>query len=223
MLIPREVLAACLPATTEFDTRYRLSAVQIEPSGQCVATDGAILVTAKAVTPTPDTEFPIVAGAPFHGSPDWAVQVPSDQIAKLLKVAPKKTTIPVLQCLQLSRNGSDETATLAATDLETPMIATLRKGDHTFPNYERILSNSPNDTIELVIGVDILKTLIATAKAVNGRSIRLHVPATTGREVLSRHADKTPATYGAVNGQIRYAVCPSNETEVSGVFMPMRA
>ena len=52
----------------------------------------------------------------------------------------------MLKGLQVSRNGSDDTATVAATDLDSPMVSTLKDEGQTFPDCERVRAEAGQST-----------------------------------------------------------------------------
>jgi hypothetical protein len=226
MIIRRELLAAALSAVSPSDTRYALGSIQIEPSGRVSATDGHVLITAKQYAPSPDADFPNVTGAPYHGDPSDPVLLPSDLAARLIKATPKKSTIPILQCVQVARNGSDHTATITATDLQIPTIANVQTTKHpegrAFPAIDQVLKQSSDATfITVALAVDVLETMIKAAKAISGGkatpSIQFQIPThnaslTEGKSV----AGKT------VCGSIPFTVHGVDEIQVSGVAMPVR-
>jgi DNA polymerase III sliding clamp (beta) subunit (PCNA family) len=167
MIIRRETLTAALAATTDDDTRYYLSAVQVDPKQKAViATNGHVLLVCTDRNPQADEDFPSLPEAPFHGDPENPVLVPTSVVLSMLNTMPKKTPIPILRGCQVGRNGSDETATIAATDLQAKNIATLKDDERKFPAYERVLPKADRKSIRVVLGIPVLETLIKAAKAV---------------------------------------------------------
>lgn len=227
MIIKKQVLAAVLPATTFHDTRYHLRGVNVLPDGTAVATDGHVLLMAKDNSPIPDAEFPQIQGAPFHGTPERNVILDADVIKRLLAVMPKKSTIPVLQAVQVSKNGSDQTFTVAATDLQTPIVSNVDMSDgKNFPDHVRVLpaADKPG-VVPVILGVPVLEALIKAAKAIEAKGIRFEIP--TGK--ADRFASRIPATeteperteLHEVSGAVRVSI-RTHETEVIGAAMPMR-
>ena len=209
MLIKREALKATIPATTTSDTRYFTHSVQVEPSGRVVATDGHILIVADDPDPQPDAEFPVVAGAPFHASPAKPFLLHVDIAKRLIAAMPKKATIPILQTVQASTNGSAQTVTVAATDLQAPMTATIHLDDQgQFPQYERILQRADEQTyVKVCMDVEVLETLIKAIKGINGKYVTFEVP------------NGKPECLEA----LRFAVkSPADTVQVSGLAMPCR-
>src|SRR4051812_32393968 len=191
MIIRRETLAAVLPAVTFDDSRYFLSSVCIEPDGRAVATDGHVMLVATDNSPMPDEDFPIIPGAPFHGTPAAATLIDADVIRGLLSAMPKRPTMPILAAVQLSQNGTPQTATIAATDLQAPRVATVTSEGKTFPSYERVMPAAEQPTT-LVLAIDVLETLIKSAKAVHGTRksgpapmIRFDIPKNEGNQVTA--------------------------------------
>jgi hypothetical protein len=168
MIIRRETLNAVLPATTSEDTRYHLNHVQFEPAtNRVIATDGHVLLIATDRSPMADEDFPAVPGAEFHGNPE-PLAVSADILRAMLGTMPKKTPLPILQTCQLSRNGSDTTATLAATDLTAPRVATIEREDGRFPQYDRVIPSADRESVNVSLAVDVIEALIKSAKAICG-------------------------------------------------------
>lgn len=212
MIIRRETLAAVIPATTADDTRYYLDALCIEPDGRVIATNGHVLLIATDKAPQADADFPSVPGAAFNGTPEGQTLVKSDIIKSLMAVMPKRSTIPILGSIQLSQNGTPQTATLVATNLQTPCVATVtREPDVNFPQYERVFPKAPA-VVRIILAVEVLETLIKSAKAIATKNssprITFDIPA-NGRD-------------GVVDGAIRVSM-QGVDVDVAGVAMPMRS
>jgi hypothetical protein len=206
MIIRRETLNAALTATTADDTRYYLHAVLCEPAAhRVIATNGHVLLIATDRSPHADVDFPTVDGAEFHGDPD-PICVSVDVIKSMLATMPKKSTIPILTAAQLGRNGSDDTAVLAATDLQARNVATIRRDEGQFPKYERMML-APGPTTQLCLAVDVLETLIKAAKAVVAKgakaTVTFEIPNTKpgdGRTVTSAIGLTIAGEYVTVTG-----------------------
>ena len=227
MIIKRQAIAAALPATTSDDTRYFLKALELRPDGTVVSTNGHLCVMVRDTEPYADADFPIVPGAPFHGSPAKAVLIDGDVAKRMIAATPKKSSIPILKGLQVSRNGSDDTATVAATDLDSPMVSTLKDEGQTFPDCDRVrpkLDDQP--TIEVGIGIPVLEAMIKAVKALQtdkrAPMVKLVIP--IGR----RHRDVTPGegpeipTSGALIGAFCFKATGSDGLQLDGIAMPMR-
>jgi hypothetical protein len=210
MIIRRETINAVLPAVEDDNQgRPALTGVHIEPEqNRIISTNGFVLLIATDTEPHADPDFPIVPGAPFNGNPK-PITIPADTIRRVLKAIPKRATIPILQGVQVSANGSEDTATIAATDLQVPAIATVKRDDLPgFPSYDRVLPKADRDELTVILGSNILKTLIKAAEAI--------------------HGNKTPAaiTFGfptnKADATIRISFKGSG-VEVSGAAMPIRS
>jgi hypothetical protein len=180
MIIRREALTAALAATTDDDTRYYLSGVQVVPGAtpRAVATNGHVLLVVDDEHPHKDEDYPIIVGAPWHGDPPAPLVIPSDIVRAMIATTPKKTTIPILRAIQVSRNGSEQSVTVAATDLQAPRVATLdtTADDRKFPSYHRVLPAADRPSVSVCLAVDVLETLIKAAKAISQTGKNVHTP-----------------------------------------------
>jgi hypothetical protein len=219
MIIRKESIAAVLQATTADDGRYFLRAVQFEPANhRVVATNGHVMLLAQDNAPHADADFPIIPGAAFHGDPTAPVLIETETLKGMLAVMPKRATLPILHTVQLSQNGSPTTATLAATDLQAPRVATIESSGQTFPAYGKIMDRcesiaSANGSVSITLAVDVLETLIKAAKAAyttkRKAMIRFDIPANDKKEK-------------AVNEAI-YVTIKGDDITVTGAAMPCRA
>jgi hypothetical protein len=211
MIIRRETLAAVLPAATSDNSRYYLSAVCLEPDGRAIATDGRVLLLATDRSPYPDADFPTIAGAPFHGTPETQTLVDAAIVKSLLSAMPKKATIPILAAVQVSTNGAPTTATIVATDLSAPRVATVDSDGRSFPRYAAVMPSAEQPTT-LCLSVEVLETLIKSAKAVTrGKG----TPAITFR--IPANGEKAGAVVNAVHITIE-----GDDVDVVGAAMPCR-
>jgi hypothetical protein len=203
MIIRRETLKAVLPATRADDTRYALNAIQIQPDGRCVATNGHILLVAQDKTPERDEDFP--TGNPnalpaFQGNPEKPILLDRDKAERLIAAMPKKATIPILHGAQLSTNG-DGGAVISATDLEVPCVVHLPADDtRRFPEWQHIVPPKDRPEIRIQLAVNVLKALIKAAEAVadrrseTGGIIEFRLP--TGPQ----HQGRLPLAHSFVGG-----------------------
>lgn len=210
MIIRREAFTAALAATTADETRYNLHVVHCEPAAhRVVATNGHVLLIATDRAPHKDEDFPSFAGAEFHGDPD-PISVSVDVVRSMLATMPKKSTIPILTAAQLGRNGSDDTATLSATDLSVKNVAMIQR-DSRFPNYDVMLkTQATRKTVQLCLAVDVLETLLKAAKAVKGSS---KTPTITFAIPLEKGDAVTSAVGVTMTGE---------DVTVTGLAMPCR-
>jgi hypothetical protein len=170
MIIRRETLKAVLPAVTTDDTLYALHAIQIEPDGRCVATDGHILLIARDKYPQADEDFPVRDVPEFKGNPKQPILLDRTAAEKLIAAMPKKGTIAILGAAQLGTNG-DGGAVISATDLQIPCIVHLSKEgqqDRKFPAYERLLPREDRPAVKVTLAVNVLQALIKAATAIQG-------------------------------------------------------
>ncbi len=188
MIIRREALNAVLPATTADDTRYFLHALLAEPANhRVIATNGHVMLFATDNEPQADADFPTVPGAEFHGDPA-PICIDADIARSMIAAMPKRPTINILASAQLSQNGSEETATIAATNLSAPCTATIKRQEaDQFPNYERVIPKADRAVVRVALGVPVLEALIKSAKAVCAKDkgvITFEIP-TEARDVVS--------------------------------------
>ena len=219
MIIRREALQAAMAAATSDDTRYFLQAVQVDPAKHTVvATDGHVLLVCTDTNPEKDAEFPAMPEAPFHGNPTKPVLIPVDVVNSLLKTMPKKPTIPILGMCQLSQNGTGESATVAATDLQVRNVARLQDEGRKFPAWERAMPPADRESVTVAIGVTVLEAIIKAAKAIHrakgstGPVIQLNIP-------LARNevGELEPVVVSALGVLLK-----GEDVTVTGAAMPCR-
>lgn len=193
MIIPKLILAAMKPITASKDTRYFLDTVCVRPDGTIEATDGTVALRAKIdladeQTVYQDKEMPTKGLPPFEGNPAYAVLIPSAVVDKLIRAMPKRSTIPILQAVQLSDHPEGTLPTIAATDLDVPAVATLDTGDRRFPDTARVYARAQQGPqLRVCLAVEILERLCKSAKACGtGRmdTITFYIP--TGPEHQGR-------------------------------------
>lgn len=124
-------------------TRYSLTGVYIEETKtglQTTATNGRILATVEDL----ETEF-VAEDFPANVIPvtapngSKAAIVPADGFTCAFKALPKKTPLPILGTVAVVM-GEKET-TLGVTDLDSPIVKTVRNIEGKFPNYKQIIPN----------------------------------------------------------------------------------
>jgi hypothetical protein len=170
MIIRAETLKAVLPAVSNDDTRYLLDGVHVRPDGTIEATNGSVAIQAKEHTPMPDEDFPLIPGVEsFHGNPEGNTLISTAIVTSVLSAIAKRSTIPILQCVQLAKNGTDGTATLAATDLQAPRVAKIGPTEQPFPAIDRVMPKADKpDTVDVLFAVDVLETICKAARAASG-------------------------------------------------------
>ena len=228
MIIRRETLLAVLPATCEDKGRYYLQAIQVEPDGSIVATDGHILLVAKESGRFPDSEFPTKEPLPtYNGDATVPVMLTTELVAKLIGAMPKKARIPILAACQVGQNGAGTFA--AATDLETAIVKHLDPpGEYNrFPDWKRVMPAADRPALHLSLAVEVLEDLIKAAKAIGGRdkgqTITFHIPTEHKYhgKVPGPEDPKDRASNGKIEDGIRIEFRGSGIT-VEGVAMPCR-
>lgn len=218
MIISKIALAVAQLASTTDDTRYSLNGVLVEPDGTVVATDGRMMLLAKDTATPDDAEFPIVPAAPYLANPAKGVLVPVAVVTAMIATMPKKTTLPILQSVQLSTVADrPESVTVSATDLTAPRTAMIDLADgRTFPTYTRVIPPTDRPEIRVCLDVAFLERLCKAAKlAQSGRA--------NGRDISITFGIPTAAkdlTDGVVISSVRLTLGGSNVT-VTGVIMPI--
>ena len=226
MLISRHAIAAALAATTSDDTRYHLDGIHVRPDGTIESTNGHLAIVATQAERTPDEDFPTVPGAEYHGDPERDFLIPSDLAKRLIAGMPKKATIPALQHVQTSRNGSPSTVTLAATDLQAPIVSTITIDEtSTFPAIDRVMpaADKPG-TVAIALGVPVLEAILKATKAAYAGSkgqqyVTMHIPTRKGDRFLTKAEDGSEVL-GDVRGAVRCEVSGVDGLTLAIVAMP---
>lgn len=215
MIIRRETLKACLVATDEHETKYNLAAVQIQPDGRVVATDGHLLLVAKEKEPFPDEDFPSKDLPAFTGSPKGPVVLPKTLALKLIAAMPKGAPIPILGAVQVGMNGKSPYA--VATDLETPLVATLPDPKEArFPeHWPKVLPKAKRPHLTVIFTGKMLQQLVKAAAAIGnartGGYVRFEIPITPDAN------GKDEPVLDAVR-----VILPGDDVEIEGAAMPCR-
>ena len=216
MIIRGEALKACLVATDPHETKYNLDAVQLQPDGRVVATDGHLLLVAKETEPFKDEDFPSKDVQAFTGSPKIPVVVPKAIVQKLLAAMPKGAPIPILGAIQVGMNGKRPYA--VATDLETPLVAKLPDPkDARFPeHWPKVLPKKGGPHVTVIFTGKMLQQIARAAAAIGnartGGYVRMEIPL-PGQE--------GPAKHEPIMDAVRI-VLPGDEVEIEGAAMPCR-
>jgi len=216
MLISKQALAAAMQATTDDNSRYFLHAMQLEPNGTVVATNGHILIMAKDQQDFTDEDFPVVPGAPFHGTPEQPILLDVVIAKRLIAAMPKRSTIPALHTIQVSQNGTPQMATVAATDMQAPMVATITADDdRRFPDYKRVIPAESDDrpVVNVCMAVDVLEAMIKAAKATGQKNPKITMQIPIGEKESPK---------GNLASALTFKVAGSPDLDVHGVAMPCR-
>lgn len=177
MLLRRELLKATLPATTEYAHRCKLNALQLHPDGRVVATDAHVLLVATDAAAIPEEDFPALPDAPALTPLAGPVLLPASAAVRLINGTAKRNTIRVLQTIRVGQSGDGALA--ASTDLNVPTIVRIPASEPSaFPNWERVLPATDRPAVKVTLAVDVLQTLIKSAKAIGARTVMFSVPTT---------------------------------------------
>jgi hypothetical protein len=152
-----------------------------------------------------------------NGTPAGPILVESDLCKRMIGATAKRARgmIPILAGIQISKNGSDATATLAATDLQAPTVCTVvADPNRLFPVLERVMPKTDRPSLTVVLASDVLADILKSAQAVKGgkhmQTIRFDVP-----------SEPKHFTNGQCHSAIRIQIT-GEEVEVIGAVMPCR-
>jgi hypothetical protein len=181
VIIRREAIKAALAATTLDDSRYTLHAIQVQPDGRLIATDGHIAVVVTDADPFSDADYPTNPEKglpPWKGNPDKPVLLPAETAKQLIAATPKKTPIPILTAVQLSVNGAEGGCRFSATDLVAVQTATIAPEDANgiFPDVSRVMPKASRPSLSVGLGVPVLESLLKAAKAIGAVAMRIDLP-----------------------------------------------
>ena len=164
MLLDKLALDVVELASTD-ETRPSINAVHITPD-YTEATNGHILARVP-VCKTLDEDFPVVPDYEGGNLPDPdGVVLPADTVKAIAKRIPKgrRCSLPILCNASIRFNGS-KTVKVATTDLESPLVSTVRLSQDRYPNTGQLwksaekgfkgfiaqVSYSPNELANLAI------------------------------------------------------------------------
>lgn len=177
MIIKREALKAAAVGTTDKEKRWpAMHAVQIRPDGTIAATDGRVALVVSDQAVFKDADFPVKGVPLYKGNPAAAILLPASHVDRLIKAMPKRSPIPILSTVQLTMNG-DGGAVVSATDLDVPCTVHLPAVEpHSFPQVERAFPKADRPSVTVRLAIDVLETLIKSAKAIGAGQIELTLP-----------------------------------------------
>jgi hypothetical protein len=217
MIINRLLLASVIPATTADDSRYFLNAIRLEnggPNVAAIATNGHVLIKASApIVSMPDDEFPACGPelAPTH-----TAMVPKAIAVDLIKATKpgKRNEHKIITGAKIGTDAAGNTIAVT-TDLQNVRTFDVSASkDAIFPEYGRVLDSASKHAIaaSLILGVPVLRALLAAAEAGDAPSIRFEVPA-------------TDPICGYVDDPIRasWHVKADPDVTIEAIAMPMRA
>ena len=258
MLIHKDAFKAALAAVDEKDQRgYFLNAVQVVPGEKddraVMATNGHILIIARdrAGETFADADFPAKGVPPYNGEIDKPILIDAGHVDRLIKAMPKKSPIPVLSCVQITKNG-DGAPVASSTDLEVPCVVHLPADDsRRFPDHKWVMVGSDKPHLKVVLSTEVLKAILNAAAAAHGgrktlNTIELQIPtdpSAQGRTWITSHefeespdhcsgkdcpckvcgliASEHKEPDGAIETQIRFEI-KGQTIDVEGVLMPCK-
>lgn len=205
-LLNRNNLAVRFAAAKE-ESRYTLRAI-LATEHETVATDGHVLV--RVSVPELDANsFPAIDGFKPNGFTHGLI--PVDAAKEIENAIPKKTTLPILAHAAITSEhvpDSDRTVLkIAATDLDTPKVFTVREPEGQFPNWKNVWPDvDQKPAADICFDARLLAAVAtAAAKFSDHRlcAIRLRV-------------------YGS-NSAMRFDLVNDDGQEMNGLLMPCRA
>lgn len=231
MIIHRDTLKVALLATTADASRYYLDAVQVHPDGRVVSTNGHMLLVVRDTNAQPDGDFPQPPHTvPFATTPDVAVCIPAPLALKLIAATAKKSTIPILACVQVGLNA-DGAPFATATDLDTALSSPLPHGPDAprFPKFEHVLVPADRPHLSVTFSGTYLVALAKAAALINkdalGGTVEFQIPTETKyqqtRTVTPEQGDPFTEPTGQINAQVRIVIAGPERT-LEGVLMPVR-
>jgi hypothetical protein len=237
MIVRRNTINAALQATTDDDTRYFLSSIQLDPLQHTAsATDGSIALIVKDSEPIPDDEFPLIPGANFHADPPAPFMVAADVLRGMVATMPKRATVPVLGALRAAQDADPASIVVAATDLSAHRVATFQPdAAQRFHDLARVMPAADRRELGVTIAIDVLERLIKAAKALDPSSKRPIPTIHFGFPLDARDRAKIPGTEatettpatpdrpGDVISAIRVTITnPASGLRIDGAAMPCR-
>ena len=170
MLVHRTALTVCGAVAEPDVNRPALGCVHVRADGTVEATNGAILLQVKNAS-WPAEEYPKIDGLEV-GAPGPAL-LTVESVNQAIKFVPKKTVIPILQCVAVvPKNGH---VTLAVHDMENVQRIELNRVEGDFPNTDRVVDATPKPAVSLTLSVDVLDLLVKALKLAKARTVVLGV------------------------------------------------
>lgn len=163
MLLNKKNLAVAALASSD-ETRLVCKCVHVTKE-YTEATDGHVF--ARVSNPkVEDDDFPVIQG--FERKEFDECLIPADQAVKLAKMIPKGDacrTLPILEHIQLAKNG--EGARAAVTDLDSPTVIQIRQDEGLV--YPDIASSMPTDepVATICVNADLLIKILKLAGTFN--------------------------------------------------------
>ena len=202
MLIHRNVIRSLHAATKPDDTRRPLQGIYVDPeSGECIATNGHLLLRAAAPANEPGSEYPTrINGAEIDPTAKVSGLLDSAALVEAAKGTPKRSPVSILSHVAVL----NQTA-FVATDLDRSTTITGCELKGNFPKWRRVLT-VPEDANTFTLAADVLAALAKVAKA-QGRpkgDVTFHVVEDQGK-----------------NG-VYFEISQGDSPKIDGVVMPIR-
>ena len=175
VLLGREHLLAAEFASRE-DGRGQITNVHVRTDGTVEATNGHFAIQVPPAT-IPSEDFPVVAG--MGGSFEGSLQIPAETCKAVLKVLPKRPTLPILATAHVG--AKDGKAVITTTDLEVGIPRCVVQTDSKFPDIDRVVPKS-DEGIKVCMNAAYLKAIADYAIKVGAVGITLSVK--NGKDVL---------------------------------------
>lgn len=161
MIIRQSTIETVLPAAKTKDDTDRLCRVEVRPDGTVTATNGHLLISVKETYPEKPEDWPAKGFEQLHGEIDKPITINLEQLKRLKAGMPKRSTIPIVSCINVAQNGEGPVA--CSTDLQSPTI--LPVNDATaYPDWKRVIPASTVPHVEFSIAADVLEALAKAAK-----------------------------------------------------------
>lgn len=206
-LINRNNLAVTFAASKE-KSRYTLQAI-LATENETVATDGHTM--ARISLPSVKTEcFPSISGFKANGFTHGLI--PLDTCKAIENAIPKSKSLTILNHAAISSEfiEAEQRTVLhvAATDLDTPKLLTIRQPDGTFPNWKlpSLWQYGKTPLADITVSAKLLAAIANAATKISDRgtpSLRVRV-------------------YGA-DSAIRFDMVNDDGQEFNSLLMPLRS
>lgn len=216
MIYHKDTLRAACAAVSTDETHPDLACVYLDGK-RAVATDSYILLQLPQGEHI-DADFPVIEGfPPSNGKP---YVIPANTLLTATKAFPKKSTIPMLNCVQIGStpDGDDREIYLATTDTET--VNRLKvKDSFQFPDFQSIIDNAERETVDgnkvvFALRIDTALKLFKALKLAGVSDIQLEVRGSLKPIVIRATKSNINATAAlALLSPIHLAKCEETETK----------
>ena len=188
------------------DHRFGINGIRVESDGSTVATDGHRLIQyIPPETPSGD-DFPKTEGIDLDGSKVEPFTIPNDSAKEIIKAAPKRQTLPILEYIALDgkQTNGNGSACFAVNDLESVRVF--------HPNYQQVIPEADKAAATVHLDAAFLESLCSTLKKMAG----------PGKRVGENAIDVKVSFYGE-GKPVRFDADLKSQGSVVAVIMPRRA